>query len=749
MGSSVRWESHSVPSRDPELHRIPSWKEMYEGGSANTSPSRPPRGPTRVHSPPAKLIDQGGSFTKLISPSPEPKEMVKKEDEKGEEVSLEQVEEMSEGKAQKQMIERKTQKSKSARFDEIINPSSLNVDNAQLAMYIAMAHAMLVLGILIFFGIGLLLKGYWKPIQWAILISMPLREIQSVLVGFWQEPLEAGIVETILAVPAFLLKNLVETGNDTREAILGMVGMLGKGSESVPKKKIGFAKLLRWLLTFAVCTLVYDFLGPVFLASSAFIGLLAYAGLTTLWPFFETTPLRTPTFKNKGNSSSVFYRWTIQPVVDALRWSNRVVTRSLAAKLPTIVATVLILLIFVSFLGGSILFTYKVGMEAKDALVTLKTVVDHSNYAETTGLNKWVEENNVTQQLESYMGQAYDTLIQQIDAFAEQNNMTEAVNVGKEFLSGFTNKKDSKVIGAQNVTEITTLARPSHPLVERLQNIKIKLRTSDFGGAYAEGEAAAGLGLELFQIGQDDLMEKAKQALQKSSDIGKTLVLSGSSLLGKGFYMVLFLWSSIASGAWELFNIITQTIIFFSVLYYLVTSESGGVMNQALNMLPLSDSVRSRCATVLDHAVSSVLLANMKAAIFQATFSWLLFTWFRIHFLYMSTFLAMTQAVFPLFPNWLCAFPGGAQLALEGRYAEAAVLVILHVYGMDYGLWKIHIEIPGHNTYLTGLSIAGGMALFSPAIEGAILGPLIMTVLLAAKNLYAEFVLGIPMDLKS
>lgn len=89
-------------------------------------------------------------------------------------------------------------------------------------------------------------------------------------------------------------------------------------------------------------------------------------------------------------------------------------TRSIAASLPTLVAVVLILMIFVGFLGGSILFTYKVGMEAKDAIVTLKTHVDHSNYAETMGLNKWVEENNVTQQVDSYMSQAYEALLQQV-----------------------------------------------------------------------------------------------------------------------------------------------------------------------------------------------------------------------------------------------------------------------------------------------------------------------------------------------
>lgn len=104
---------------------------------------------------------------------------------------------------------------------------------------------------------------------------------------------------------------------------MGMAGMAGKskgGEESGPKKKIGFAKLSRWLLTFAVCTVVYEFLGPIVLASTAFVGLLLYAGLTTVSPFFETVRLHGPTLKDKDNLVGRFYSWTIQPVVDALRF---------------------------------------------------------------------------------------------------------------------------------------------------------------------------------------------------------------------------------------------------------------------------------------------------------------------------------------------------------------------------------------------------------------------------------------------
>lgn len=63
-------------------------------------------------------------------------------------------------------------------------------------------------------------------------------------------------------------------------------------------------------------------------------------------------------------------------------------------------------------------------------------------------------------------------VVVKIDVFAAKNNMTEAVKVGKQFLSGIM--LEGKVAGVYNGTESTSVAVPSHPLVERLQNIKVR-----------------------------------------------------------------------------------------------------------------------------------------------------------------------------------------------------------------------------------------------------------------------------------
>jgi len=104
----------------------------------------------------------------------------------------------------------------------------------------------------------------------------------------------------------------------------------------------------------------------------------------------------------------------VERLVLVCRWMNQAVTRSLVASLPRVVAIWLILAMIMGSMGGAVILSYKVGMETKDAIVIMKTHVQSNNYAEKIGLSQWIEENNVSQQIDTYWVQAYDTLMQQV-----------------------------------------------------------------------------------------------------------------------------------------------------------------------------------------------------------------------------------------------------------------------------------------------------------------------------------------------
>ncbi|KAL5998256.1 hypothetical protein ACLOJK_009194 [Asimina triloba] len=604
-----------------------------------------------------------------------------------------------------------------------------------LAIYIAMAHAGLALSLALLYGLGKLLEEYWRPIQWAVLCSMPLRELQTALVRFWSHPLRLGLFETLLAVPLAVVRAAMGSVIDSQAALLRLIRRRAKSPAG--NWRITFSKLMQWLVSFGLFVLSYERIGAAALPVFAIPGSIAYAtGFGTGSALGVASTLTAISSVRRG----------VRPRSPPSRRSvlsrlSRYLTSGVLNRLNTMVGIGLIIFMIVGSVSGFVFFSYKIGIEGKDAVISFKEHLQESNYAERIGLNQWMDENRVPELVDMYTGQFYESVSQYVDSLAQYYNVTDIVDGLRHFLvapllqsfSPASNAKDDDTTDQPQVLRHRTLPQKVKHLWLRVQNGERKAIYAELGSVFRQF---------IRVVKEEDLVEKMRAFVLQSVDVSKRVFASGTMVLAGSANFFLTVSLSIYLGAAGLLNFISQLMVFFWLLYYLITADSGGVMDHVLGMLPLSKSTRIRCADVLDHAVSSVLLATVKVTTFQGCLTYLLFRFYHIHFLYMSTFLALMSAVLPITPTWLSSIPAAAQLAMESRYIEAILLTAIHLILMDYGTSAIQDEIPGQSAYLTGLSILGGMALFPSVLEGAIMGPLLMTVMIALKNLYVEFVLA-------
>lgn len=95
---------------------------------------------------------------------------------------------------------------------------------------------------------------------------------------------------------------------------------------------------------------------------------------------------------------------------DVYRWGYQRLAQTLTIYLPPLVALGLIVLMILVVIGGIVLFSLKVGVEAKDAAVAFKLKIESNKLEAPPGLSNWIEPKSI----ESNIMAAYAIVVQKV-----------------------------------------------------------------------------------------------------------------------------------------------------------------------------------------------------------------------------------------------------------------------------------------------------------------------------------------------